>query len=206
MPKAKEHDVFKALNPEVRSTIMNATERVDLRAGENLFEVGDTGDAIYVVNTGSLGVYYPGPSGYPQLSAVIKPGETVGEMAVISGEPRSATVTAIRDCNLIKLTKVEFDRLVHSKPVIMNELNRLLVHRLQQVASKSQGKLEPKTIALLPTGQTAKIDLVVEQLSLVLNQTGREFAIITKDKGAKHLDDLTSLEARCDLVFFYWLL
>ncbi len=202
MPKATDHDVLKGLNPEVRATILGATERVDLRAGETLFEVGDPGDAIYVVNTGSLGVYFPGPSGYPQLSAVIKPGETVGEMAVISGEPRSATVTAIRDCNLVKLTKVEFDRLVHSKPIIMNELNRLLVHRLQQVANKTEGRLEPKTIAILPTGQTAKVDLVVKQLSDVLTKEGRAFSIITKKDGLKQLDDLTKLEAQCDLVFF----
>ncbi len=202
MAKATDHDLFKALSPDVRATILGATERVDLRAGEKLFEVGDPGDAIFVVNTGSLGVYFPGPSGYPQLSAVIKAGETVGEMAVISGEPRSATVTAIRDSNLVKLTKIEFDRLVHSKPVIMNELNRLLVHRLQQVTNKTDGRLEPKTIAILPAGKTAKVDLIVKQLSEVLNQDGSAFSIITKKDGLEQLDDLTKLEARCDLVFF----
>jgi NTE family protein len=202
MAKTKRHDVLKSLDPSVRAAIMGATERLSVKAGEDLFVAGDKGDAIYVVISGSLGVYFPGPSGYPQLSAVIKPGETVGEMAVISGEPRSATVTAIRDCKLVKLTRVEFDRLVQSKPVIMNELNRLLVHRLQQVATQSGGKLEPKTIALLPTGKSVDITLVIDKLANELVGDGVSFTVITVEDGPKKLDQLAKLEASCDLVFF----
>ncbi len=202
MAKSNKHDIFRSLAPQVRATILNATERVKIRGGEHLFEAGDAGDAIFVVISGSLGVYFPGPTGYPQLSAVIKPGETVGEMAVISGEPRSATVTAIRDCELVKLTRVEFDRLVQSKPVIMNELNRLLVHRLQQVANQSQGKLEPKTIALLPATQNSNIALVHDQLTSALRADGIEFVTISIDDGMHSLDKLHKLEAQCDLVLF----
>ncbi len=202
MAKNSGHDIFRSLAPQVRATILNATERLKIRAGEHLFEAGDAGDAIYVVITGSLGVYFPGPTGYPQLSAVIKPGETVGEMAVISGEPRSATVTAIRDCELVKLTRVEFDRLVQSKPVIMNELNRLLVHRLQQVATQSQGKLEPKTIALLPASHNSDVTLVLEQLTRVFIEDGVEYTVISAANGLDSLNRLNKLEAQCDLVLF----
>jgi len=202
MAKFNEHGIFRSLDPQVRATILSAMERLRVRAGENLFEVGDAGDAVYVLVSGSLGVYFPGPTGYPQLSAVIKPGETVGEMAVVSGEPRSATVTAIRDCELVKLTRVEFDRLVKSKPVIMNELNRLLVHRLQQVARQSQDKLEPKTIALLPATQTSDVALVLEKLTDTLKEDGIEFAIISSKDGVDNLSELTKMEAQCDLVLF----
>lgn len=202
MAKSEAHDILKSLDPQVRATILNAMQRVKVRAGEHLFEAGDPGDAIYVVVSGSLGVYFPGPTGYPQLSAVIKPGETVGEMAVISGEPRSATVTAIRDCELVRLTRFEFDRLVRSKPIIMNELNRLLVHRLQQVAGQSQGKLEPKTIALLPATHNSNVAQVMNNLSTCLQEDGIAFTTISGQDGADRLDELTSLEAQCDLVIF----
>ena len=202
MAKADVQNLFDLLDPQVRATILNATERVRVRAGEHLFEAGDVGDAIYVVLSGSMGVYFPGPSGYPQLSAVIKPGETVGEMAVISGEPRSATVTAIRDTELVKLTRVEFDRLVQSKPVIMNELNRLLVHRLQQVASASQGKLDPKTIALLPATPKSNLPLVLEKLSEVLAEDDVQFTVIANEGGKNDLSKLDKLESQCDLVLF----
>jgi len=197
-----EPNIFNLLAPQVRATILNATERHKVRAGDHLFEVGDVGDAIYVVLSGSLGVYFPGPTGYPQLSAVIKPGETVGEMAVISGEPRSATVTAIRDSELVKLTRMEFDRLVQSKPVIMNELNRLLVHRLQQVATQSQGKLDPKTIALLPSTHKSNLPLVLEKLSEALKDEGVHYSVITSENGKDSLDKLNKLESQCDLVLF----
>ena len=202
MAKFNRHDIFKSLDPQVRATILNATERLRLRAGDNLFEIGDDGDAVYVVLSGSLGVYFPGPTGYPQLSAVIKPGETVGEMAVVSGEPRSATVTAIRDCELVRLTRVEFDRLVKSKPVIMNELNRLLVHRLQQVAHHSPGKLEPKTIALLPATYSSDVKMVLENLKKTLREDGIDFTVITSAEGSESLSQLSKIEARCDLVLF----
>ncbi len=202
MAKISGHDIFRSLDPQVRATILNATVRLKVRAGEHLFEIGDAGDAIYVVISGSLGVYFPGPTGYPQLSAVIKSGETVGEMAVISGEPRSATVTAIRDCELVKLTRSEFDRLVQSKPVIMNELNRLLVHRLQQVATQSQGTLEPKTIALLPASATSGISLVLEKLIAIFTRDGVKFAVISATDGIDSPNRLSKLEAQCDLVLF----
>lgn len=202
MAKTRGHDIFRSLDPEVRTTILNATERLKVRAGDHLFEVGDAGDAIYVVMTGSLGVYFPGPSGYPQLSAVIKPGETVGEMAVISGEPRSATVTAIRDSELVKLTRVEFDRLVQSKPVIMNELNRLLVHRLQQVAGQSHGRHEPKTIALLPASHTSDMMNVLEKLTGILKEDNVDFTVISAEDGMESLNRLNKLESQCDLVLF----
>ncbi|HFC04504.1 MAG TPA: cyclic nucleotide-binding protein, partial [Rhizobiales bacterium] len=107
-----------------------------------------------------------------------------------------------RDSELVKLTRVEFDRLVQSKPVIMNELNRLLVHRLQQVATQSQGKLEPKTIALIPATSTSNVKLAQEKLTAALQADGVDFATISHKDGMKSLDRLSALETSCDLVLF----
>lgn len=202
MVKKHRHDLLQSLTPAVRAEILRATQRVNLEAGEDLFRAGDPGDAIYVLLTGSLGVYFPGPSGYPQLSALISPGETVGEMAVVSGDPRSATVTAIRDSKLVRLSREEFERLVESKPVIMNELNRLLVYRLQSVAKRQDALIEPKTIAILPASEKSDVKLVVNRLSSLLQKQGADFATITENEEKPGLARLNEFEANCDLVFF----
>ena len=195
-----ELDLLKTFSPRLRAEIIKATDRLRLKAGETLFEAGDDGDALYVVITGSLGVYYTGPSGYPQLAAVVKPGETVGELAVISGEPRSATVTAIRDSDLISLTKQQFDRLVASKPAIMNELNRLLVRRLQQVATQSGAELEPKTIAILPATVNCNSVLVQHQLCSALDTMKVSYKTITLAQSGELREDLYEYESKNDLV------
>lgn len=80
---------------------------------------GDDGDALYVVASGRLRVVSLTPDGAETLLAELGAGETVGEMAVVSGEPRSATVYASRDTQLARLTKAAVARLVERHPQAM---------------------------------------------------------------------------------------
>ena len=77
---------------------------------------GEPADGMFVVVSGRLRVATTGPNGAEVVLAELGVGETVGEMAVISGEPRSATVYAIRDSQLARLSTARFEQLLERHP------------------------------------------------------------------------------------------
>lgn len=175
-------DLLEALGPRARAAFERLTERVTLPAGHTLFRQGASPEAMYLVVAGSLGVYAFGPSHERQLIALIEAGETVGEMAVLSGTPRSATVIAIRDCELMMLTKARFDLLQKHEPELMTGLNRILVHRLRQVSRGTGMRLEPKTAALLPVTRGIESRPIAERLAALLTEDGdRVFVVEPED-------------------------
>lgn len=122
---------------------------VSLKSGETLFAAGDPGDALYVVVFGRLrALLGKGPRG-DQILGEIGRGEAVGEMALLTGEPRSATVCAIRDTQLMKLSKAGFERLVERQPQLMLEMARLIIARYQRVIHPS-AKSQPVALAVVP--------------------------------------------------------
>jgi len=175
-------DLLEALGPRARAAFERLTERVTLPAGHTLFRQGAAPEAMYLVIAGSLGVYTFGPSHERQLIAVIEAGETVGEMAVLSGTPRSATVIAIRDCELLMLTKARFDLLQKHEPELMTGINRILVHRLRQVSRGTGMRLEPKTSALLPVVPDIEARPIADKLAAMLEAEGdRVFVVQPED-------------------------
>ncbi len=92
-------------------------DRMVLAAGRReLFDAGDPPDALYFVISGCLGAFARTPDGHTRLVGRVAAGETVGEMAIISGKPRSATVIALRDTEIGRFSKQAFDALLLDHP------------------------------------------------------------------------------------------
>ncbi|HET8850123.1 MAG TPA: cyclic nucleotide-binding domain-containing protein, partial [Marinobacter sp.] len=77
-------------------------------------EQGDPGDALYLSVSGRLRTYINDDSGTSQPVREMGRGQAFGEMSLYTGEPRSATVVAIRDSVLVRLDKAHFDDLLAS--------------------------------------------------------------------------------------------
>src|SRR3974390_3030862 len=82
--------IFRGLDAPTLAAISAQLEWLSLPGGATLFEAGERSDAMYVVIAGCLGVCAGGAT--PRLVARIPAGETVGEMGLVSGHARSATV------------------------------------------------------------------------------------------------------------------
>jgi len=128
---------------------------VSLKSGDVLFAAGDPGDALYVVMFGRLRALRREGSGDRVLGEIGR-GESVGEMALLTGEPRSATVVAIRDSQLMKLSKPAFDRLAVRDPQMMLELSRLIISRYQRVIHPA-AKAHPVVLAVVPCQDSVPI-------------------------------------------------
>jgi CRP-like cAMP-binding protein len=108
----------------------NATP-TKLAADEVLFLAGDVGDGCYRIEDGLLKVSMVSPSGAERILAILGAGSIVGELAIIDGLPRSATVTAVRDSELSFLSRAAFDAFTAKHPEIYKHFVTLLATRLR---------------------------------------------------------------------------
>ena len=131
-------------------------EWVELAAGAVLMAQGEPGDAMYLSISGRLRAYVLDDDGTEHLVREMARGQVIGEMALYTDEPRSATVVAIRDSVLVRLSKPAFQRLLEGSVQASIALTRQLIRRLQAVQTRSD-LARPVTLSLLPI--TGGVDL-----------------------------------------------
>ncbi len=97
-----------------------------------LFQAGDVADGCYRLEQGLLKVSIASPQGDERILTILGPGSIVGELAIIDGLPRSATVVAIRDCQLSFISREAFVGCLREYPEIYSDLVSTLVSRLRE--------------------------------------------------------------------------
>ena len=116
---------------------LNALERQTFPAGTSIIKLGDKAHAAYVVDSGKVEIWIERDGGKRVLSEVTT-GGIFGEMALIDSEPRSATVTAITDVELVPVSEKQFLFLVSQTPYFALKVMRVLAQRLR-VTNKTFG-------------------------------------------------------------------
>lgn len=126
-----QDDLLKALPWGVRRAFREAAIPMSLANREILFHAMDAGDGCYFVRDGAVKATVIARDGQERLLAILGPGSLIGELALIDNEPRSATITALRQCRLLHLTNVAFFHLADANPVVYRQALRLLARRLR---------------------------------------------------------------------------
>ena len=123
-----------------------------LAPGEVLIREGDPAGSLYILVSGRLRVLVRQPDGAEATVSEVGRNEVVGEMSIISDEPRSATVIAIRDSELLSFSRENFEHIVEKHPRAMLKIARLIAGRLRR-SSRSQGVSRRElSIAVIPAG------------------------------------------------------
>lgn len=117
---------------EIASELFASASLRQLEAGDTLFQTGDRGDGCYRLDKGLLKVSLISPQVRERIIAMITPGAVVGDLAVIDGLPRSASVHALTNCELRFLSRGAFERIAQEHPEIHQYLVRMLAARLRQ--------------------------------------------------------------------------
>lgn len=120
----------RALNDVVARERMEFKTRL-LIPGDQLMKKGDVATSVYLVRRGRLEARSEGAAG-PVVLGVVEPGEFVGEMAYINGEPRSADVFALVESELIEIPINHLDVLLYQNPSWSQALMRTLSQRLRK--------------------------------------------------------------------------
>ena len=142
---------------------------VRYRDGEVVFEKGSNGKAVYFILNGKAEVSHI-LSGKKEVVAILEEGEFFGEMAAISGDTRSMTVTAIGDLHLRELSLDDTLQYMHSEPEALKNVFTSLVGRLRDTNNRVEelALKEPNIRALLNGGI-----LSIEQLKVALDENSR---------------------------------
>jgi CRP-like cAMP-binding protein len=126
--------LFSMLDAKELSALAAASHAKHLRAGDELCHKGDAGSQIYVIVSGRLKAMTTSANGDDVVFSIMGPGETVGELAMLSGRPRSASVVAIDDCELIALERREFVPFLRAHPEASIKLLERLARRLEHIS------------------------------------------------------------------------
>jgi predicted acylesterase/phospholipase RssA len=164
--------MFGTLDLSVLKEILPEFERIRLPGGDTLFRRGDPGDALYVILSGRLRVTAESARGGQEILREVGLGESVGELAILTGQPRSATVRAIRDTELLKLSSSSVDRLLQKHPQIALQLTRLVAAREMQGPDSSATGSHIRTIAVCGCGDSAPVSNFIEHLVQALQNVG----------------------------------
>ncbi|OZB17458.1 MAG: cyclic nucleotide-binding protein [Hyphomonas sp. 34-62-18] len=163
-----------------------------LPAGQPLFLAGEPADSIYFVLSGALGAF--GSKG--EFVGHIRPGEPVGEMALFLGGvdangdgagddvPHSSSVYALRDSEVIGLSRAGWKMLVKSEPELLEGMIRIILRRLGRGTSH-KSEAAPKVYTLLSTSPTIDVTLRARALKNALARFGKRAVIVDEADGAE---------------------
>ncbi len=105
-----------------------------LERREELFHKGDQGGEVYVIVSGKLKALTTSAEGDDVVFSILGPGEVFGEVALLGGTPRTATVTAIEDCHLLVIDHRNFMSFLKTNPEVSVKLLSVLAIRLKRVS------------------------------------------------------------------------
>jgi NTE family protein len=167
-------EMFGPLDAATLAGLERQVTWVTLRSGELLFRQGDHGDAWYVVTSGRLAIVEPAHDGQAdRVIGEVGRGEGIGEMALLTGQPRSASVYALRDAELARFPVDQVVELLATQPQVTQAMLRGLARRVMlQSAKPSAAKAIGLTLTLVPASPGVVVDDLARRLSTALGRFG----------------------------------
>ncbi|MGB5131024.1 MAG: patatin-like phospholipase family protein [Steroidobacteraceae bacterium] len=191
--------LFSGLPTTIIDAAVAELEWISVPGGGLLFEAGAPADSVYFVVSGCLGAFGPGGDLVGRIAA----GESVGEMGLIVARPRAATVRALRDSELARLSSGTFERVLLSHPEAILRLARLSVARLLDNAPpRGAAPAAPRTITIIPHDPTIDVAALAAALVQALGRLGR-VDLVGSARAARHSGQwFHEVESRNDFVVY----
>jgi predicted acylesterase/phospholipase RssA/CRP-like cAMP-binding protein len=142
--------VFGRLDADARALLSKEFESRLARRGEVIMREGDAPDGMYVVASGRLQVVLTRDDGNESVVNEIGRGDLVGEMALLTDRPRSATITALRDSHLLFLSTDAYGRVVHAHPEALRVMSSALIDKLMDTIRRGPRTTPATSIAIVP--------------------------------------------------------
>jgi len=124
-------DIFGPLQENMVKEIEANITWISLPGNEYLFHEGEEDNSLYFVVSGRLRAFKESKSGDVRVLAEIARGECIGEIGIITGNARTASIQAVRDCELVKLSRQAFENIAVKYPQVILALSKIVLHRLQ---------------------------------------------------------------------------
>jgi predicted acylesterase/phospholipase RssA/CRP-like cAMP-binding protein len=171
-------DLFGSLNKDALLDMEKELEFISLATDEVLFNRGETGNDFYFVINGRLRVWSAIDSAEGRAVVELGPGDTVGEMAVLTNETRAATVSAVRDSQLAKLSRDAFQRLTVKHPEIVAAFFTRKMASLMRTPIREAAKgTRPRTFAVIAARPGVALQEFCARITEALSRLGSTFLL-----------------------------
>ena len=183
-------ETYFQIQPDQAAPLLEKLETLKLSGGEWLIRQGDEGDALYLLVQGRLRAVVTGPGASedeePAFLGEIVPGDSVGEISLLTGHPRSASIQAIRDSLLVRIDRASFEELASQHPSLVMRLAgnvASVLHKSTTGTHTSARQLS--TIALIPLDDTPGTRDFCHQLEQDLQSHGTVLSLSAGNLGDK---------------------
>ncbi len=157
----KECELFR-LSDEEALKLAARVQLLVLDRGELLFRRGDESDSVFLLTSGRVNAVAEQPDGSEELIGIVRKGETIGEMGLLSGQPRSLSVRAHRVSTLLRLDKSVIESLPHES---LFRFFQLITKRSQATINRLFARHhEPELIAVIPWTDGVDVAGVVDRV------------------------------------------
>jgi NTE family protein len=174
-----------------------------LPGGMLLDREGDNDAALFLVVTGSLGVFVADAQGQRRMVAHVPAGETVGEMSLIArNHGHTAQLVALRDTELLRISAEGFEALIARHPKVMVNLMRVLVKRLAAATRSGGDGARSKSFAIVPLQDHLEAAPVAHRIANALVEIGSRAAVLDISASEQSAEWFNSFEAAHDVVFY----
>ncbi|MES2255693.1 MAG: patatin-like phospholipase family protein [Pseudomonadota bacterium] len=173
-----------------------------LPGGALLDREGENDSALFLVVTGSLGVFVADAQGQRRMVAHVPAGETVGEMSlIVRDHQHTAQIVALRDTELLRISPQGFEALIARHPRVLMNLMQILVRRLT-AATRNTGDSRPKTFAIVPLQDDLESAPIAHRIAAALAEMGSRAAVLDSNAAEQSAEWFNSFEAAHDVVFY----
>lgn len=134
----------------VLDELLRQVQPVRLAVGETLYRQGEPGSTLHIVLTGRLQVRVQTGGAEERILAHPQPGDVVGEMALLAGTERAATVMAVRDSTLGALSRATLDELVMRDSAVFSRIAKMIIARFTGLEGRIARRTGARTIMIAP--------------------------------------------------------
>jgi len=176
----RRNPLFGPLGDEVLEELVDALKSRTMAQNEALVRAGDAGEGLYLIRSGRARIVSKGETDEEKTIAYLGRGDTVGEMALLTGEPHGYEVITDTSCEFLILTKAAFDLMLEKHPLVAIHLSRAITKRLAVSFHPTQEKpRRPQIIALIPALPHETIILYTINIAIALaEQTRRRVLLV----------------------------
>lgn len=125
--------LFANADERILSSVAGRLRLRRFRRGEVIMHQGDPGDSLHVVASGAVKIVLPSTEGEEAIIATLRPGDFFGELALLDGAPRSATVTSLEQSEMLVLPRAVFMDLLDNLPGLRDALLAGLARELRRL-------------------------------------------------------------------------
>jgi len=172
-----------------------------LPGGAHLYDAGESASSLYFVQAGRLGAFRKEEGQERQFLGVIRPGEPAGEMALIAGTPHTGTVVALRDSEILALSRDDFFEAAESDPAVMTELARLMILRTRQAAGQASVG-EPSVFGFIAADGGPRIRPLVEKIALEIAKLDYSVTVVGSEAAGAPTEWFSNTEGDYDYVLY----